>query len=183
MGDAFRRWAQTLYERDCVSERERHEVEGDDAASSMTIDVHILHHPLFRPAPRQDQSTAAADVLLQRAVSSMASRLTSLSAPPHVILESAFRDALEANTGSTTKPTTSVTKECPICRKQVEEPIQCFAAPENGLAVATCCVCGEEKDMRSERVTLSCMHPLCMSCFSSMPLVRGGGARPEPRWL
>ena len=59
-------------------------------------------------------------------------------------------------------------KECPLCKALVKAPTRCFAAPVSG-AMATCCVCDEPFDMRSEEVVLSCMHPLCKPCWERMP--------------
>jgi len=59
-------------------------------------------------------------------------------------------------------------KECPLCKALVRAPTQCFAVPE-GSPKTKCCVCDESFDMRTEQVVLSCMHPLCKSCWERMP--------------
>ena len=54
-------------------------------------------------------------------------------------------------------------KPCPVCKKEAEAPIPCYAAASD--AKTTCSVCLEEKSMRDDPVMLRCMHPVCLPCF------------------
>lgn len=58
-------------------------------------------------------------------------------------------------------------KKCPTCRLSVEPPFKIFSVPE--AVTVHCPVCGEEKKVATDEVTLSCGHSLCKGCFDRIP--------------
>ena len=171
MGEYFGRWFDRFYRMECVGEGAVAETVANDRSNFQenSVDVHIMHVANTPPTP-------ASNILWQRAVNSMIARLVAQGgASSAVISTSPLTSLLEpvydeqGNTNSNAPRVPKKQKECPICRMPVDEPIQCFAIPENVTTTTTCCVCGEEKNMRLDRTTLSCMHPLCIECFTSMP--------------
>ena len=62
-------------------------------------------------------------------------------------------------------------KRCPICREEVGPPKHCYAAHDHGSSVMIkCCVCLEYKDIRVERMMLTCMHSCCYSCYAGIKI-------------
>ena len=165
MGEAFNQFFRNLYSGEDTS---THRSASDFRAA---IDVNIALRGSAAPT---------ADVLLERAfINSMIShewpsddntegRQSVMFITTHGPLSYSRHERSPNRNMGTAR--SDAKKECPICKEIVGEPRQCFAAPENGSAMTTCCVCGEEKDMRAERVTLACMHPLCKNCFDRMPV-------------
>ena len=173
MSEYFGRWIDRLYRMECAGEDA---VAGTVASDrnhleENSVDVHIMHVANTPSAP-------ASNILWQRAVNSMMARLVAQSnassvvistSPLTSLLEPIYDEQDNPNSNSNAPRVSEEQKECPICRTRVGEPIQCFAVPENMPTTTTCCVCGEEKNMRLDRTTLSCMHPLCIECFKRMP--------------
>ena len=173
MGEIFNQWMQHLIDRDC-----------EDRSSSKTLrESAAIDVDLYPAFSLRESAAPVAEFLMQRAFSNSILSRERPSGDNHhtrqdgsrgmqtlvftTTMRPSTRGPEPSRTDSPTRP--AAKKECPICREMVGEPKQCFAAPENGSAVATCCVCGEEKDMRTERVVLACMHPLCATCFERMP--------------
>lgn len=186
MGSAFEQLVQRLYESECTGRPSdtndiSYPLRSQRQAFS-AIDVDIFPDSSLRGNP-----TPTADILLQRAfVNSLLSHgqpshgdhaQRGGSTGLHTLVFTRHTPTIQRPThgrGPSSNISTHAQvdrKECPICREMVSEPKQCFAVPESGPVMTQCCVCQEKKDMRSEKVTLSCMHPLCAACFERMPSV------------
>ena len=148
MNATLKHWLSTLYHRpepqSPVTLILPQEVPNEETAPRQT-DV------LFDPMPDILHTMQLQEELLERAQRAM-STFQRISSP---------RDFTSVRSSQSTK-------ECPICKTPVGPPKQCYAAAEG--SVTTCCVCHETHDMRSVAITLPCMHPVCSSCYDSMPV-------------